>query len=178
MKKILGFTGQIAAGKTTAVTYLQEKYDAHSHRFSTPLRDVLTRIHEPQTRDNLQTISQILRENFGEDMLAKIIAADVKEDDSPIIVLDGIRRKKDIEYMRDIPGFTLINIDADIHTRFERISVRSENPDDQGKTFEAFEKEHEREPERQISEVASTADVHIDNNGTLEQLYEKLDALV
>ncbi len=178
MKKILGFTGHMAAGKTTAVTYLQEKYDAHSHRFSTPLRDILTRLHKPGSRDNLQTLSQILREHFGEDLLAKIIAEDVQADTSSLIVLDGIRRQADIQYLREIPGFMLITISADVERRFQRISIRSENPDDQGKTLEEFKKEHEREPEQQIDDVSRTADISIDNNGSLENLYTKLDQLI
>jgi dephospho-CoA kinase len=177
-KIIFGFVGQIASGKGTAVAYLKEKHGASTVRFSTMLRDVLDRLCLEQSRENMQKMSRIVRENFGEDTLAKVIAEDAKKNPAELMAIDGVRRPDDIKYLAQIPGFVLVNIFADMEKRFQRIIARGENTDDTKKTFEQFKADHEQEAELKIEEIASTAQEKIDNNGTVEELHQQLDALV
>ncbi|PIR76321.1 MAG: hypothetical protein COU32_02890 [Candidatus Magasanikbacteria bacterium CG10_big_fil_rev_8_21_14_0_10_42_10] len=177
-KLILGITGNMASGKTTITDYIKEHYGGVSFRFSTMLRDILTRIHVDATRDNLQQLSTFLRATFGEDLMSKVIAEDVKEATDAIIIVEGVRRPSDVAYLKAIPGFHLIAVTADIRTRFDRITKRSENPDDQTKTFEVFEKEQTQEAEIKIDEISHEAEVLIDNNGDLDTLYKKIDEIM
>jgi len=177
-KVIFGFVGQIASGKGTATEYLKTKHGASTYRFSTMLRDVLDRLYINQTRENLQAISQILRENFGEETLAHVMAEDVKNDKDKLVIIDGIRRPDDVKNFKKIPGFILVNITADIEKRFERIKKRSENLDDKQKTLEEFKADHKKEAELKINEIATEAKEIIDNNGNLENLYQNLDKLL
>ncbi len=66
-KIVLGLAAELAGGKGTVAKYVTEKYDGSSHRFSTMLRDILSRIYLPDSRENMQKLSTILRQNFGED---------------------------------------------------------------------------------------------------------------
>ena len=177
-KLILGITGNMAAGKTTITDYIKEHYGGVSFRFSTMLRDVLSRIHVEETRDNLQQLSTFLRSTFGEDLMSKVIAEDVKRATDNIIIVEGIRRPSDVAYLKEIPGFHLIAITANLKTRYNRIIQRSENPDDQIKTFEMFEKEQSQEAEGKIEEISRDAEVIIDNNGNLDMLYTKIDDIM
>jgi dephospho-CoA kinase len=177
-KLILGFVGEIASGKGTAVKYVEEKYKASSYRFSTPLRDILNRLHLEINRKNLQDISLILREHFGQNLFAKIISEDAKNDNNKIVIVDGIRRPADIEHLKKLPEFKLVYITADEKTRYERLLARGENIDDKNKTFEEFKKDHEAETEILIPEIGKTSDYKIDNNGTTEKLYERLDEII
>lgn len=177
-KIILGFAGEMACGKGTAAKYIEEKYQGKSHRFSTMLRDVLDRLHVGHNRESLQTLSRVLRENFGEDILAKVIAHDASHDQSEAIVIDGVRRLADIKYLKELSEFRLIYIEADIRKRYERIIKREENPDDQNKTFEAFEKENQAESELQIRDLRNRADFVIDNNGAMEALHHQVDEII
>jgi len=177
-KIIFGFVGLIASGKGTANEYLKTKYQASTYRFSTMLRDVLNRLYLEVSRENLQKISQVVRENFGEETLSKVIAEDVTRDNALIISIDGIRRPGDVKFLSQIPGFILVNISADMKKRFERITKRGENTDDTKKTFEQFKIDHEQEAEMKILEIAQQATEQIDNNGSYEDLYAQLDALV
>jgi len=177
-KIILGITGEMASGKGTVAKYAIEKYGAGSHRFSTMLRDVTKRMHQEESRDNLQNISTCLRQCFGEDILAKVMAEDVKKDSSEIIVIDGVRRLPDIKYLKEIPGFKLIYIETDLEKRYERIVKRGENSDDLNKTFEEFQKDQEKEAEQQIRGLKFEADFTVDNNGSLEDLYKQLDEIL
>lgn len=178
MKTILGFIGQIASGKGAAANYLKEKYQSNTHRFSTSLTDILNRLYLPNSRENYQKLSQILRENFGQDTLAKIIAEDVKKDNQELIIVDGVRRPADVKYLKELDGFILVHIFADIDKRYQRITARTEKTDDQQKTFEEFKADHLKESEIQIEEIAKEASEQINNNGSLEDLYKQLDKLI
>lgn len=177
-KIIFGFTGLMASGKGTVAQYFEEKYQASTYRFSTMLRDVLTRLHLDHNRENLVKISEVLRAGFGEDVLAKTIAKDAEKDENPIVVIEGIRRKADITYLEKIPHFVLVEIFADQTVRYQRLTERRENPDDTTKTFEQFIEDHKRSTEITIPEVTAGAQEQIDNNGNLDKLHQQLDLLL
>lgn len=179
MKKIiLGFTGELACGKGTATKYITEKYSGSSHRFSTMLRDLLDRLYLPQSRENMQNISTDIRRTFGEDIMAKVMFEDAKNDTHNTVVIDGVRRPADIKYLRQLPEFKLIYIETSIEKRYERIVKRGENPDDNIKTLEQFKKDQEGEADSLILSLKDKADFIIDNNKTLDDLYKQIDAII
>lgn len=177
-KIVLGFTGLMACGKGTAAAYIVERYHASSHRYSTMLRDVLDRLHQPPMREHMQELSRLLRQQFGEDILAKVIAEDVRVDTHDIVVVEGIRRLADIQYLQQMPEFHLVAIDATEDNRYQRLITRGENPDDASKTREQFTKDQQAESESAIPDVMQRSAYHINNDGTLEQLQHQLDQLI
>lgn len=177
-KIILGLTGEIASGKGTVAKYLSEKYNANSHRFSTPLRDLLNRLYLEINRKNMQDISRVLREHFGQNLLARVITEDVKNDQNRVVIVDGIRRPADIEYLRELPEFKLVYITADPKIRYERLVKRGENEDDKNKTFEQFKKDHEAETELEIPTIGKTADYKINNSGNMDDLFAQINKIV
>ncbi len=177
-KIIIGLAGEIASGKTTATEYLKEKYKAVSFRFSTILREMLEKIYIPETRENLQYLSIILRKQFGEDILSKAIAEKIKECDNNIVIIEGVRRLSDVEYIRDLPNFYLIYLKSDDRKRFERVSKRNENEDDKGKTWEEFQKDEQRDTEQTIRKTLEIADFIIENDKELKNLYNRIDEVM
>jgi dephospho-CoA kinase len=177
-KLIFGFVGEIASGKGTSCDYLVNAYKAGYHRYSTILRDVCDRLFLEQNRNNLQTLSTVLRRAFGQDLFAKVMAAEVNKDKAKIVCVDGIRRPQDIIYLKKLPNFILVNIFADMEKRYDRIIERAENADDKQKTFNQFKTEHQNENEITIRKVAKQANEKIDNNGSFDRLYAQLDDLV
>jgi dephospho-CoA kinase len=177
-KIILGFVGEMVSGKGTVAEYLQKKHNASTHRFSTMLRDVADRLYLEKSRLNLQKLSQVLRENFSQDIMARVMAEDVKNDINDIVIVEGIRRFADIEYLKKIDSFELIYITADIKIRYDRLTKRQENTDDQLKSFEDFQKDHEHESEIQVQGVGKTAEYIIDNNRNFEELYKQVDEIL
>ncbi len=179
MKKVIfGFVGQMGSGKGTAAKYLAEKHDAKTYKFSTILRDILGRLYLPTSRDNMVKTSEMVRATFGEETLARVIAEDVGTIDSPLIMIDGIRRTADCAYLLKLPEFVLVEVTADIDVRLQRIQARGENPDDATLTMEQFKANHERSTEKSIAEIAEKATEHIDNNGDAAELEAQIDALV
>jgi dephospho-CoA kinase len=55
MKVVIGLTGKIASGKGTIKKYLVEIHNAEECRFSTVLRDILTRLNIENSRENTES---------------------------------------------------------------------------------------------------------------------------
>lgn len=177
-KIIIGLVGPMAVGKGAVCEYMAEKYGAKQVRYSTMLRDVADRLFLPHTRDVLIKMSEVLRSTFGDDLMAQVVKKEAEALDVEVVCVDGIRRPQDVITMQDNPNFHLVAMDADIKVRYDRIVKRSENSDDQGKTFEQFEQDNARSTEVTIAEIAKQAEHIIDNNGSFEDLYAQVDALV
>lgn len=177
-KVILGFVSKLAAGKTTVCKYLAEKHGADIFTFSTPLRDVLDRFNLPQNRQNMQAVSQGLREALGQDILAKVMADDSQKSTAGLVCVDGVRRPKDLEYLKKLDNFHLIFVDADQKLRWQRITTRGQNPGEDSWTFEEFKQRERAEAESLIDEVAREAKFKILNNGTVEELYEQIEKIL
>ncbi|HLD31486.1 MAG TPA: AAA family ATPase [Patescibacteria group bacterium] len=177
-KIIIGLIGEMGAGKSTLTQYLKEKYQADTYRFSTALRNILQRLYLEETRGHLQQLSQILRDTFGQDILSRVVAEDAKNAEKKFIIIEGIRRPADIVCLKDNPGFHLVSLTAEPRIRYERLTKRTENPDDQNKTWEQFQAEAEAEAELQIKAVADLAEASLDNSQTPADLYRQIDLLI
>ncbi|MFH1790229.1 MAG: AAA family ATPase [bacterium] len=178
MKIIIGIVGRIASGKTTVTDYLISKHSAVSFRFSDMLRDVLKRMRLPENRANLQTISSALRQNFGDDIMSKVLAEDVKNSSSRLIITEGVRRPSDIKNLKNLDNFHIVSISADQQTRYDRLTGRKENTDDKDKSWQQFLEQDEKEPEKKIDEIALLADYTIDNNKSMPELFRQVDDII
>ena len=177
-KIILGLVGKLSSGKGTLAKYLAENHTANIVMFSQSLRDVVDRFYLPQTRDNLQGVSRGLREALGQDVIARAVAEDAKKSSAQIIAIDGVRRPMDIVFLKELPGFCLVKVEADQKIRHERMTKRSQNTDDQTTTFEEFQKKDVAEAESLIDEVAKDAKFVINNNGSLEELFSQIEEIL
>jgi len=176
-KYIFGFTGKMASGKDTAANYFIVKHGAERIKFSTPLRDMLDRMYLPHTRDNMQELSRILREQFGQDILANVIAQDAKSAAQPILVIDGVRRPADVKELKEHKGFRLIALDAPAEVRFERMKKRKENPDDAKKSWDQFRIDEKADAELLVPEIMKMADYTVDNSGDVASMHEQLEEI-
>jgi len=77
-----------------------------------------------------------------------------------------------------LPEFYLIYVTADLEKRYARLIKRRENEDDKNKTLEQFKLDNKAEAEQQISEVAKIANYKIDNNNSIEELYEQAEKII
>lgn len=176
MKVVVGLVGKIASGKTTVAQHLIEEHGAKVLRLSDTLSDCLDRLNLEKTRSNYQTLSEILRNSFGQDVISKSVKRDIEDMDAEIIIIEGVRRPSDIECLKEMypESFFLINIEADAKLRYQRLSERNEKLDDSTKTWNDFLCDDNAESERAIGKIASTADFRIDNNDDTSYLYEKI----
>jgi len=175
---LLVFVGLPGSGKDTCLDYLKDKYGCKIFSFTDILKDGLEAFYLEFNRDNLIKMSECIREKFGEDTLARSMADKVKNEGAEISAIGNARRLADVKYLSKLPGYVLINIDADIKTRYERIKTRGEKAEDGNQTFEQFKADHNRSTELSILEIAKQATEYIDNNGTFDELYQQVDRIV
>lgn len=173
-KLIIGLVGQAGSGKGTVADLLKEKYNAGYIRFSEILGDVLETLGAEKSRDNFIAISKAVRDALGEDVLSYAVEKKALRAPEDIIVVDGIRRPEDIVALEPLPQFKLISIDVAPETRFERMKKRGEKAGETDMTWEQFQSQEEAETERTIPSVMERAWKAIPNEGTKEELEEKV----
>lgn len=177
-KLIIGLTSMPGAGKGTAAKYLETKYGATQFSFGGILADVLNRLALDKSRPNLQRLSTLLRQAFGEDVLAFAIEKDAVTADTDLVVIEGIRRPGDIVALEPLPYFKLIAVDVPPQLRFERMKQRGEKAGESDMTWEKFLVQESGEAELAIPTVMARATETIDNSGTLAEFQAKLDGLM
>lgn len=168
----------MGSGKGSVAKHVELEHKGAVHKFSTMLRDVLSRMYLEKSRDNISRLSFMLRKTFGEEIFANTIYHDIQKDQHEIVVIDGIRRMVDITYLRQLENFKLVYVEADLETRYKRVIERGENENDSQKTLDEFKKDQEIESEIQIRDLKNYADYIIDNSGTYRELYEKIEDII
>lgn len=177
-KIILGLTSMPGAGKGTAARYLQEKYGAAPFGFSGILADILKRLNVDRTRKNFQTLSIVLRQGFGEDVLAYAIENDAVTAEADLVVIEGIRRIEDLVALEPLPYFKLIAIELAPELRFERMKKRGEKAGEADMSWETFLAQDAAPTEATIPATMARAWKTIDNSGDQADLQRQLDGLM
>lgn len=177
-KIVIGLAGQIASGKDTIADYIAKKYGGVSVSFSQPLRDILNRACLPIDRVNMSWLAQTFIDRFGGGVISNIIGKEIEKSDKKIFILPNIRREDDASYFKDWPGYVLVGINTDTRICYDRLIKRSQNVDDQTKTWEQFQKDLQLSTELSIDGLIKKAPIKIDNNGSLEDLYKQVDKII
>ncbi len=177
-KIVVGFVGKICSGKGVATEYLAKKYSADTILFSESMRDCLARIYQPTTRENMQKISLILRQNFGQDIFSQTVFEDVVVSKKKVIAIDGIRRIDDIKTLTKLPKFILVQLVSPAEMRFARLKKRKQNPGEAKIKWEQFMIQDNAETEETITAVAKKAKYTISNSGSLKDFYSEIDKIL
>jgi dephospho-CoA kinase len=171
--RLIGLTGTNGAGKGEVAAYFIRKGFAY-YSLSDVLRAELSARGEAVTRDNLIRIGNALRASQGADVLARRIMAVV----AGRSVIDSIRNPEEIAFFRTRPDFRLLAVDAPVEVRYER--VRKRGRDESARTLDEFIAKEREEMEgsptgQQLRRCRELADALVINDGTLENLYRKLE---
>jgi dephospho-CoA kinase len=178
-KIIIGIAGNIGAGKGTITEYLVEKHSAKKMRYSKILADILERLYLDYNRDNLNTIAEGLRSMFGEDVLSEVLEKDIREIEAEVVVFDGIRKKKELDYFKNkMNNFFFIFVDAPFEIVAERIINRQEKTDDQEQTVEKLKVRQQQASDKDVPNLKQYADFVVDNGGELEGTYEQVKQII
>lgn len=174
--RLIGLTGTNGAGKGKVASYLVKKGFQY-FSLSDLIREELRKKGKEITRDNLIKMGNYLREKYGPDILACRVMKKIKGNS----VIDSIRNPKEIEHLRKQKNFILLAIDAPVELRYERTKKRGR--DESASTLQEFIlKEREEmttdEKGQQLRTCLKMADVTIINDGSLEELKKKLEALL
>ncbi len=136
MIKIIGLTGNIAGGKGVVAEYLKTigyKYFSLSEQ----VRAIAKRTgREGALRAVLQNIGNQTRSEFGSDIFARLVGADILALKANLVVVDGIRNPAEVGFFRLCSCFCLIAVTAKKENRFEWMMKRARESDP--KTWDEF----------------------------------------
>ena len=169
---VLGLSGPIAAGKTTAARIL-ERSGFRYCRFSEILEEELRARGTAVTRSTLQALGDAaFNSRFGQRRLQNKLAQSVEG--ARRIVVDGLRHLDDLAFLRERWGFAAVHVHicADADLRERRYAGRS------GGTSGSFRRASSHTVERNVPELKRLADYSIVNAGSVEELETRLSGLV
>lgn len=178
---LLGITGTDGAGKGTVVEYLASRKGF----FVCSARAILERELEarglPKDRANLRLMGNELRRTQSADVLVSLFLARAEEARAERAILDSVRALAEVKRLKAEDGF-LVAVDADQNIRYERVIARASESDRVDfETFmaqEALEMNDPAEGGMQKAAVMAAADATLMNNGTREELYAQVDAML
>jgi len=175
---IIGLTGNIAGGKGI-IGELLKKNGYEYFSLSSQVRAIAKkRGEENAARAVLQNIGNEMRSNFGADILARLVGAEIFASANNLTVIDGIRNPGEIEFFRRRHEFLLIAVTAPEKDRFERMLARNRPSDP--KTWEDFLLMDERDlgkgesaSGQQVGACIEMADFILPNNWSVESLEKR-----
>jgi dephospho-CoA kinase len=173
---IIGLVGEKLAGKDTVANYLASKYNADHFRFTHILDAVLEELNLEISRKNEIDLGLSLRKVFGEHVLVNALEQRVKRSISGYRVVNGIRMDE-LSVVKSW-GAKIIYITAPADIRFQRYMLRREKADDAVMNFEQFKQQETGPTELQIPQLGKQADYKIENIGTMDGLYKKVDDII
>lgn len=178
---IIGITGTDGAGKGIVVDYLvKEKGFVH---FSS--REQITKEIEIRnlvaSRDILRLVGNEMRKNDGNDVLIARAIGQIYEQSIQNAAIESVRAVAEAETLKKAGGI-LLAVDADQKLRYERIVARASLTDQI--SFEKFTEQeaiemNDLDPNgMQKAKVMEMADYTIMNNGSPEEVYGQVDAVL
>lgn len=178
-KLVIGITGLHATGKDTAANYLKTKGFVHVS-LSQIIRAEARRRGIGTSREDLIKFGNELRALRGPGVLAELAIERFRAADK--IVVTSIRSVGEVKHLRKSGRFVLVELTADPEVRLRRLKKRGRK-DERSITVEEMlrreQLENSSDPNAmQLHKVIAMADNIIDDNGSKEALYKRLDAFL
>ncbi len=181
-KRILAIAGRNGSGKETVAREMAKALSgAETHTYSDILQETFQLWgYAENSRRDMQELSTFMRALKGQDAMAKVMAKKCREARTPWVVIDGVRRMKDLgalleEFGREYVTIVWVETSADL--RYERLKARKEKAGEAFMDRAQFDLEECAESERMLDDVYLARAREIDNNGSLEKLSEQLGIL-
>lgn len=180
VKIIIGVTGTKAAGKDEFIKTLEE-YGFVPFSLADIVREEARGRGLPPSTQNLQNVGNELRRLKGNGVLAETTVNKISRlKEASQVVINSIRNPAEVELFQRRFGnkFFLIGIDADEEIRRKRYLKREGVKDEE---FEEANRRDLREKEsygQHVTECLGFARKIIYNNGSLEELREKINELL
>ena len=159
------------SGKSTIVSALKAK-GIEVLNLGDGVRTEAKRRNLEPTGDNLGKLMLELRKKNGAGAIAELLTESIKNSQSKVIIVDGVRSITEVEVLRNVGSVKLLSIEATADTRYKFLSSRGRSDDPI--TREKFEERDNRELGVGIGESIAIADETISNsNIALNELTER-----
>ncbi len=173
-KVLIGFVGLPGSGKSTMLKEIEDLGVIITMgdiiRNETRKRSI-----EP-TDENLGKIAQELRDEFGPDILAEKCVVLIKNLETDVIFIDGLRSIAEVEVFRKSWKFPIVAVMVDDNIRYERLSKRARLDDP--KTLEDLRERDQREISFGLNEVINSANYKVNNNLSVKEVQKIVRDLI
>jgi len=164
------------SGKSTIVSALKAK-GIEVLNLGDGVRAEAKRRNLEPTGDNLGKLMLELRKKNGAGAIAELLTESIKNSQSNVIIVDGVRSITEVEVLRNVGSVKLLSIEATADTRYKFLSSRGRSDDPI--TREKFEERDNRELGVGIGESIAIADETIVNSDiTLDELTERAHKVI
>ncbi len=175
---VIGITGHPVSGKDTVADYLVTK-GFQKFTFSDFLREEMRALNLPLDRATMSKYATEKKGKLGNDYLCYVIMKRITGN----TVTPGVRSTEEVKTFRKELGdkFKLITVNAPIEKRYGWSRARQREGDQV--SFEEFKRIEDQERNgstgsQEVDKVIEMADITIQNDGTIEDLYRKVDNLI
>ncbi len=177
---VIGLVGEQGSGKEalwSAICKVARENGIFAYaRYSTSvvLRKMLEDMEITGNRDNLTALVKFLETTCGEGEAMRKVLRAVRSERPTIRVIDSIRMLADETALRAESNNILLHITAPPLIRLDRVRKRGEKPGEKELSLEKFMEQEKSHTEKHVPEIGSRANWKIVNDGTLEELTEKV----
>ena len=184
---IIGVVSEISSGRSTSLSYLQKNYGFPAFSLTTLLKNIAREEGVSFERSSLQKFGNALRKKYGNAFLAEQLRSSRVwiENKHPVVLVDAFKNLAEYEEFRKQEHFYFLGITAPEANRKNWNKIRRETgARNEIQTFFAIDeqdlgtKESNSSNSQQVSHLFSKTDEIIDNDGSIEDLYKKLDEMV
>ena len=177
MKMILGIVGRRLSGKDEVSDYLVKNYQAFHIKYSNILDEILDIIDQPKSRRNEIDIGIAMRQVFKEGVLNRAIKKKLLASEAQLKVVNGIRFQDEFDTILSMGG-KFLYITAPHEILYQRFLARKEKADDSTLSAQEFAALENEPTEIKIPQLGEQCDFKIENTGSLEELYKKIDEVI
>lgn len=174
-KKLILITGMSGSGKTTLANKFRVRGVA-AVTMGDVIRGLAREKGLPHTPENLGRLATGIREEGGDDAVAKLCVEKIDEMPDEIVLVDGIRSIREVEVFGDSFEVALVAVFASQKTRYARLTARgrSDDPTD----FFTFKTRDDRELSFSLGHAIALADYIVRNDGSLEDFENEFENLL
>ena len=181
----IGLTGPIGSGKGTVIAILKDK-GFFAVSTSDEVRKEAIRRGLTHSREDLQKVGNEMRQTYGASIFAERVADTINEirkvGQGEKVVIDGIRSPGEIKWLKKNYGVIIIGVTAEPQIRFDRITKRGRigDPTSLSELIDREKKEGMtvKGQENQLKKCIELADIIVENDGTIDALKQKLEAIL
>lgn len=179
MKKVVvGLVGDHSSGKGTAAEVFKNNGYAYCS-LSDLLRKIASEFGLTDERNTLILLGNTLRENFGNDVLAKGILQWINRQEGKLFIVDSIYHPEEVKLLKQEEDAYILGVTMSQEKCFELMKNRNRPGDP--KTWEEFlelcEKEKDVGNHNHVEECLKLANKIIPNEGSIFDFQKKIDEI-
>jgi dephospho-CoA kinase len=168
---VIGITGRIGSGKTSAGQYLATGHGFQYIRYSQVLSEWFAQ--DPYIKERLQEVGWKVMSGGMQPELNRRLISQIRPGTD--VAVDGLRHPIDCESLKNsfLSSFHLLYIDSSAGDRWERLKSKGRYAN-----RTSFEEADSHPVENQIDLLRSSAEMILSNKGSLQDLRSRLDEIV